>query len=123
MRYDFSQVYLHVLALSNRYQLPEDHLRAIRARDKVCVYCRKIMATPSQESWRGDWATIEHLNRLPPWDNPTTVAICCGSCNSSRRDKRISDWFETEYCQERGINIQTVAQVVRDYLDGFEEEP
>lgn len=64
-----------------------------------------------------DKATIEHLNVAPPWNNPETVAICCGSCNSSRGNKQLADWFETSYCVERNINKGTVAGVVREYIE------
>jgi hypothetical protein len=74
----------------NIYGLPEDLLSLIRTRDSNCVYCRKAMVDPgTQNSTQRDWATIEHLNHLPPWNNPETVAFCCGSCNSSRGAKPI----------------------------------
>ena len=66
--------------------------------------------------FRGDWATIEHLNYEPPWDDPTTVAICCGSCNSSRGNKPLLEWFNTEYCISRNINEKTVAEPVKNYI-------
>jgi hypothetical protein len=74
------------------------------------------MSNPNENSWRGDWATIEHLNHLPPWDNPDTVAICCGSCNSSRGQKTIMEWFESKYCKENNISPLTVAEPVLAYI-------
>ena len=78
------------------------------------------MAKPSKDAWRGDWATIEHLNHLPPWDNPKTIAICCSSCNSSRGNKLITEWFESSFCKEKGINAQTVGQPVLAYIKEYE---
>jgi len=106
--------------MKNKYGLPEDRLNEIRVRDKVCVYCHKEMIKPGDDGSIKDWATIEHLNHLPPWDNPFTVAICCGSCNSSRGNKKLLDWFEILYCVERNINYDTVAQPVRDYIENRE---
>lgn len=103
--------------MSNRYGLRDEDLEKIRARDKICVYCRKKMTNPKNKGWRGDWATIEHLNHLPPWNNPKTVTMCCGSCNSSRGNKKLLDWFQTKYCLDRNININTVARIVRDYIN------
>lgn len=100
----------------NKYGIPNKNLESIRKRDKDCVYCHKIMTNPSNGGLRGDWATIEHLNYLPPWNNPNTVAICCGSCNSSRGIKKLLDWFKSAYCVERNINIETVAEPVKDYI-------
>ncbi len=107
--------------MKNKYGLPEEELNRIKKRDKFCVYCHKKMITPYQRSCKKDSATIEHLNHLPPWNNIDTVAFCCGSCNSSRRDKKIKDWFKTKYCLERNINYNTVAKPVKGYLDNYEK--
>lgn len=78
------------------------------------------MAKPSKDAWRGDWATIEHLNHLPPWDNLKTIAICCSSCNSSRGNKLITEWFKSSFCKEKCIAAQTVAQPVLSYIIEYE---
>ena len=99
--------------MKNSYGLPEDDLEKIRNRDKVCVYCHKKL---SRQYAIKDWPTIEHLNYLPPWNNPETVAICCWSCNSSRGNKPILKWFDSRYCVDKDINIKTVADVVKKYV-------
>jgi hypothetical protein len=101
--------------MSNQYGLPEKELEKIRIRDKTCVYCHKKMLDTSSSN-RRDWATIEHLNYLPPWNNPATVAICCGSCNSSRGQKKLMDWFKSQYCLDRNINKKTVAEPVKIFI-------
>lgn len=101
---------------NNAYGLPEDELDRIRSRDLTCVYCHKTMLITGSDGSRTDWATIEHLNHLPPWDDPETVVICCWSCNSSRGVRLLDDWFESEYCRERGIDATTVAKPVQDFL-------
>ncbi|MFH1938312.1 MAG: HNH endonuclease [Patescibacteria group bacterium] len=108
--------------MKNKYGISENELRKIRVRDKVCVYCHKKMIEPSDNNCRKDWATIEHLNHLPPWDNSSTVAICCGSCNSSRGNEKLLDWFEILYCIEKNINYNTVAQPVKDYIENHENK-
>ena len=67
--------------------------------------------------------TIEHLNEKPPfyWQQGLKeegLAICCGSCNSSRSNKTLRDWFRTSYCTERvvPINGTTVTEPVKRYL-------
>ena len=105
--------------MKNKYGISEVELQNIRARDKTCVYCKKKMTSPSAGGDRRNWATIEHLNHLPPWNNAKTVAICCGSCNSSRGKKKLMDWFETPYCTEHSINEKTVAEPVKKYLKTY----
>jgi len=107
--------------MKNKYGLPEDKLDKIRERDNDCVYCHKKMIKPHQGGKQSDFATIEHLNDLPPWDNIALVAFCCGSCNSSRGTKKITDWFKTKYCLERDINYNTVAKPIREYIDNNEK--
>ena len=102
--------------MANQYGLPDEELTKIRIRDKICVYCHKKM-TDTNALDRRDWATIEHLNYLPPWNNPATVAICCGSCNSSRAQKKLVDWFKSQYCLDRNISVDTVAEPVKKFIE------
>ena len=108
--------------MENNYRLPGDELDKIFKRDSVCVYCRKKMALHNELSPRRDWYTIEHLNYLPPWNNPATVTICCWGCNSSRGAKKIVDWFKSTYCISRGITEKTVSQEVKNYIRDIESK-
>ena len=108
--------------MSNKYGIPEVALKKIRERDITCVYCHKTMTNLNTGGRRSDWATIEHLNYLPPWNNPVTVAICCGSCNSSRGTKKLLDWFKSAYCLEKDINKETVAKPVVEYISTHESQ-
>ena len=103
-------------------EVPVKELTDIKKRDAVCVYCKKEMQNHCHNNSRSDWYTIEHLNYLPPWNNPETVVICCWSCNSSRGNKKIRAWFETEYCQSRKINEETVSVTVKKYLIDVEDK-
>lgn len=102
--------------MKNNYGLPKTELQKIFERDKVCVYCRKIMKSHESNNLRTDWFTIEHLNYALPWNNPETVTICCWSCNSSRGNKKIRDWFNTQYCINKNITENTVSKTVQNYL-------
>lgn len=70
------------------------------------------IGTPSNK------ATVEHMDddsvTSPREDN---VAMCCGSCNSSRGRKTLTEWFESQYCKEKNINKSTVAKIVVAYLN------
>ena len=107
--------------MAHKFGIPEEELSKIRARDKNCVYCRKLLIYPCVGKKQSDWATIEHLSVDPPfyWRDgmkPSNIVICCGSCNSSRGIKKLLNWFKTPYCLERNINETTVAQPIKDYL-------
>jgi len=86
------------------------------------VYCKKKMLDHHAENPRIDWHTIEHLNYLPPWNNPATVVICCWRCNSSRGNKKLEDWLETDYCILKKITLDTVAEPVRKYIYDIERK-
>ena len=110
--------------LSNTWGIPTEMESAIRARDKLCVYCsRRMRAHPHTRGTPADKATIEHLGGPPLYPiyyeergfDQGSIAICCGSCNSSRGGLPITDWFETDYCIEYGINAHTVAPVVERF--------
>jgi 5-methylcytosine-specific restriction endonuclease McrA len=105
--------------MSNRFGIPDQVERRIRARDTRCVYCGKLFGADS----RCNMPTIEHLNEKPPfyWRDGLRergLAICCGSCNSSRGKRTLEEWFRTGYCTDRDIPIDgsTVAEPVRIYL-------
>ena len=106
--------------MKNQYGLGEGELEEVYNRYDTCVYCHKKMIKPYRKGNHKDSATIEHLNHLPPWDNIETVAFCCGSCNSSRSNKRIVDWFKTQYCLDKEINYNTVVNFVKNYIDKYE---
>jgi hypothetical protein len=108
--------------MGNRWHIPKDAELCLRKEFRVCAYCRRRM-----KSHRGaigsprDKATFEHLNRNGPfyWTDGLQmrdVVIVCSQCNSSRGQKRLSDWFESTYCQAKQINATTVAPRVREYL-------
>ena len=105
--------------VSNNYRIPVDVEHRIRARDIRCVYCAKEFSADSQR----DMPTIEHLNEKRPFHwheglKEEGLAICCGSCNSSRGNKSLPDWFRTPYCTDRPIPIgaDSVAEPVKRYL-------
>lgn len=113
------------ILLSNSWGIPTEEERAIRVRDKLCVYCsRRMKAHPHTRGTPADKATIEHLGGPPIYpiyyDEPgfdrESIAICCGSCNSSHGGLPITDWFSIKYCMELGIDAHTVAPVVKVFI-------
>jgi hypothetical protein len=107
--------------MKNNYGLQRQELIKIKNRDKNCVYCKKKLLEHTTNNKRNDWHTIEHLNYLPPWNNHETVVMCCWSCNASRGNKKIRDWFKTEYCISKNINESTVTSEVKEYITKIED--
>lgn len=108
--------------MANKYDIPEEVEQRIRHRDKDCVYCHKTMVYPCIGNERRGWATIEHLNNAGPFDEESNLAICCFSCNSSRRNKELLTWFKTSYCFiKNDINEVTVADPIKEYIRFIEK--
>lgn len=117
----YTASFISVLMPKNKFGIPENVLSQIRSRDKDCVYCRKTMIYPFARKVQRDCATIEHLNFDGPfyWSyglHADDIVLCCGSCNSSRGAKKLTDWFTTQYCIDNNINANTVAAPIKSYL-------
>jgi hypothetical protein len=117
--------------MKTKYGIPQIQLDKIVKRDKVCVYCRNKFQ-PYDTHNRAGSATIEHLNYRADWDSVgdfvsqgkpvySIIAICCFSCNASRSDLPLLKWFESAYCKDHKININTVSEVVREYINMYEK--
>lgn len=106
-----------ILKRGKLYGITEENVRRIIKRDKVCIYCKKKMKMgDSVVNLQKDKATIEHFSNKVMHDENIYIGICCGSCNSSRSDHRLIDWFKKPYCIERNINEKTVAKPIKDYM-------
>lgn len=104
-----------VRKMAKKYSIPPDSLKKILKRDKHCVYCHKKMILPGKGIKQRNCATVEHMKDKSPFNIPETIAICCGSCNSSRR-MSFTKWFKSQYCLDRNINEKTVANPVKAYM-------
>ena len=106
----------------SKYNIPNKDLKSLYSSFNNCAYCSKKLIFPYDKENRKDSATIEHLNFEGPfyWDNGLKIedlVIVCSSCNSSRGTKEIPIWFESKYCKINSINIDTVHENVKLYLD------
>jgi hypothetical protein len=88
--------------------------REVRERDKIRVYCgtQMIERMPSRGP-RKAVATWEHVINDASIVTRENIARCCVACNSSKGTKTLAEWIELRYCKRRGINKDTVAEVVR----------
>ena len=98
----------------NKWNIPDWLEAEVKDRDRKCVYCGNEFSS-SKESKKSR-ATWEHIINNAKIINRENIALCCFSCNSSKGNKKLSDWLESDYCKKRGINKDTVAEVVRKAL-------
>jgi hypothetical protein len=93
----------------NRWNIPAWLEQEIILRDKACVYCGVLFDAGIRPSW-------EHIVNDELIITRENVALCCRSCNSSKGIKLLTVWLESTYCKRRGINRQTVAEIVKKAL-------
>jgi hypothetical protein len=108
----------------NQWNIPAWLEGEIRQRDKECVYCRTPMLESAQvDGSRNSVATWEHIVNDARIVTRENIARCCASCNSSKGTKKLSVWIESSYCKRRGINGDTVADVVKQALGLTANQP
>ena len=98
----------------NIWGIPDWLEREVRERDKACVYCgiQMIEKMPPRGP-RKNVATWEHIVNDARIVTRENIARCCAACNSSKGVKNLSDWIQSSYCKKRGINKNTVSEMVR----------
>ncbi len=99
----------------NNWSIPDWLENEILDRDKTCVYC-SVKFGSSKES-RKTQASWEHIINDASIITRENIARCCVACNSSKGIKKLSDWIYSSYCKKKGININTVADVIKIALN------
>lgn len=100
--------------MANRWGIPKEVEDIVKARDKSCVYCKvEFSETNTDRRNKPSWEHIVNDIRINGAEN---IALCCMSCNASKGSKLLEDWLESKYCQEKGINIDSVSEVVKTAL-------
>ncbi len=95
----------------NNWNIPEWLEKEVRERDKVCVYCgRAFTSVKASRKSASSWEHIVNDAKIITREN---IAICCFGCNASKGQKPLSDWLQSKYCKERGINQNTIAPVIK----------
>lgn len=101
----------------NRWNIPQWLEDEVRNRDKNCVYCgKKMIYKVIPGLTRKDLATWEHIINDENIITRSNIALCCSSCNSSKGTKNLSDWINSKYCRDHGINAETVSDIVKNAL-------
>ena len=101
----------------NRWGIPAWVEKEVKDRDKTCIYCGiQLIERMPRTSPRKAVATWEHVindARIVTLEN---IARCCFACNSSKGTKKLSDWMKSSYCKRRGINKDSVSEIVKQAL-------
>jgi hypothetical protein len=101
----------------NNWGIPDWLESEVKERDRTCVYCgaQMIERMPSHGP-RKAVATWEHIINDARIVTRGNIARCCVACNSSKGTRKLSDCMQSSYCRKRGINKDTVAEVVKEAL-------
>ncbi len=100
--------------MANKWGIPDWLEKEVRQRDTKCVYCSTEF-TPSHVS-RSTTASWEHIINDASIINRENIALCCCGCNSSKGQKELAGWLESEYCKKKGITTNSVAPIVKKSL-------
>ena len=99
----------------NRWKIPGALELEVHARDQACIYCGvRFGLADAPFGARPSW---EHIINDATIITRENIARCCRSCNASKGIKLLATWLESPYCQQRGINKDTMAAVVKDALE------
>lgn len=102
----------------NNWNIPDWLEKEVQERDRNCVYCGTEMTEkPGRKGPRKTAATWEHIVNDARIVTRENIARCCAACNSSKGTKRLADWLKSDYCKNKGITEETVAEVVRKALE------
>ncbi len=97
--------------MDNRWGIPREVEDFVKKRDTNCVYCGlEFIENPESRKFKVTWEHIVNDIRINGIDN---IALCCMSCNASKGSKLLRDWLKSDYCMRKGINVHTVAEVVK----------
>ena len=101
----------------NRWGIPSWLEREVRERDQLCIYCRvEMVTTAPRGASRKAIATWEHIVNDASIVTRQNIALCCNACNASKGAKELAEWLTSQYCRRKGINADTVADVVKRAL-------
>jgi hypothetical protein len=103
----------------NAWNIPAWLEAEVRARDTSCVYCHRDFTI--QAVTRGEKPSWEHIINDENIITRTNISLCCMSCNASKGAKDLRVWLASNYCQSKGIDRSTVADIVKVALSEIEK--
>jgi hypothetical protein len=111
---DHKASYELVVRTARTWKISRALAAQVIARDKQCIYCRLVFSAPfTSRAACPSWEHIVNNLDLITLDN---IALCCGSCNSSKGKKSLQEWLQSAYCLRLGITEQSIAAVAKAAL-------
>ena len=101
--------------MANRWGIPKEIELIVIKRDLTCVYCGITFNDADQN--RRTRKTWEHIINDIRINGAENIALCCGSCNASKGNKKLRDWLKSKYCEKMNIKKNTVSDVVKRHLE------
>jgi hypothetical protein len=111
---DHKPSYNLVVRTARTWKISRALAAQVIARDMACIYCRLVFSAPfTSRATCPSWEHIVNDVHLITLDN---VALCCGSCNSSKGKKSLREWLQSGYCVRLRITEQSIAAVAKAAL-------
>ena len=98
--------------MANRWGIPIEVEKHVLERDSTCVYCGVEFSIETRKT-KASWEHIVNDIRINGTDN---IALCCMSCNASKGAKLLSVWLDGDYCKNKNITPETVAEIVKEAI-------
>lgn len=104
--------------MANNWNIPRWLEDEVRERDKNYVYCRvKFTPTKTSKKRAASWEHIINNSKIITREN---IVLCCCGCNSSKGQKNLLEWLNTEYCKKNNINRNTVSPFIKKIIKKHE---
>ncbi|MFZ4680450.1 MAG: HNH endonuclease [Flavobacterium sp.] len=100
--------------MSNRWGIPKEVEMIVLQRDLSCVYCG--ISFTDKDGNRRTRRTWEHIINDIRINGIENIAVCCGSCNASKGNKKLEDWLKSKYCETKRITKESISDVVKKHL-------
>lgn len=101
--------------MANRWGIPKEIELIVLKRDLHCVYCGILFSDSDQN--RKTRRTWEHIINDIKINGAENIALCCGSCNASKSNKKLENWLQSKYCERKKINKESISNVAKRHLE------
>ena len=96
----------------NKWNIPVDIEKAVLLRDKKCVYCHVVFSNKTRKT-TASWEHVVNDIKITSLKN---IVRCCVVCNASKSAKTLGEWFKTNYCINKKINENSVAEIIKNHI-------